>query len=391
MVQVVAGTILAALAPASTRVLLAARAAEEATALSEAARAGPARSGHDRDLAAIRAWDDDRRSAVSHRALQLMHRWMVGEALGRAVDASSRAVTTAMLASDEWKGLLSGAAPEAGQEEAARSFLKLSDVARLVDSALEQLLGNGHSPAGSRVPVLDALLPKSSDAVSLFAAAAASSAADPSRRSSLLASMADTEDVDATTAGAVSAAGAPGGDAASAASGSAGPGKASGDDGSVRGCSEEEEAIARRLCLVAWDVVDSPMGCAALLPAIGGIKRRTRPVLRAAMDEAAAGSGARGASADPSGRAGIVARKLIARVDVLSARGSGRAADDDSAALLLALSRRVFAELSGASDAAHAREAGVSGAGAGAGAGAGPGSGSVASVQAATAKLVAGL
>ncbi len=135
--------------------------------------------------------------------------------------------------------------------------------------------------------------------------------------------------------------------------------------------------------MVAWDAMDSPMGCAALLPAIGGIKRRTRPSLRAALDEAAADSGAKGATADPSGRAGIVARKLIARVDVLAARGTGRAADDDSSALLLAFARRVFAELSGASDAAHAR-------GAGGPCGSGGGAGSAAAGQAAVAKLLAG-
>ncbi|KAA0154182.1 hypothetical protein FNF27_06854 [Cafeteria roenbergensis] len=144
MVQVVAGTLLAAVAPASARLLLAARAAEEATALSEAARAGPA--------AATAAWNDDRRAAVSHRALQLMHRWTVGEALGRAIDASSRAVTTAMLASDVWKDLLRTDAPASGQEEAARALVRLSDVVELVSAVLEQLLGSGSAPAGSRIP-----------------------------------------------------------------------------------------------------------------------------------------------------------------------------------------------------------------------------------------------
>ena len=312
---------LAAVVRATVRVAMAAAAADRGREMTRSRR--EAASGQ----SALPVPGPDE-AAVTEAIVSKLGRWIAGEATARLCESAEGRARSAMAAEPSTSGLVGdGPAPAApGEGEAAgrppqTRVLRLSALRRLVRAA-------GGSDAAEAV--LRAALPPPRSSV-------ASLRLGPSEgRAGVGADEAED--------------GAGGGrDTPSAA------GAGDGDDTP----DEAAEAAAERACLVALDVVDSPLGAAALRPALEGAGRRVHAAMRALLAElAASGSAAHGAEAedgaaadDPGAAVGIVARKLAGRVAVI--KGSdGLSAEDE--ALLRAVARRSFADLTGAHEAAAA-------------------------------------
>lgn len=371
---------------AAVRICLAIRAAEEGRALTAAARnlhraSIPAPTQRTRQAVATAGeWDPALGAAVTEALFGRVHSWVVGEGTNRVVDACREAVREAFAeAGGAWGTLVGCSSAHATPTDAAphASPVSLSALRTVLRRATFILSGKG----AAGMAVTRSWLPRAAECTQVAGPGGANS---DQRRQSLM----DESLTPRRRQGAGRVPTAPTGDASSpAADAEAGGGvdRASGAHETAlsrvpSAVAFGAESISDRLLLVVWDVLDSPQFELAAAPALAAAHHRLRPALRAAAEAAQASDSAAGLSAgsaragsDPEARLGIFARKLISDVDSVAAAaaagqtgpkraaaaapggGEGAGASD---AILVCLARRVFAELTGAHEAATAGVAG---------------------------------
>jgi hypothetical protein len=345
---------------------------------------------------ATRVWDETLGAAVTEALLGKVHAWMVGQGTARVVDACRAAVRQSCAQTGGiWAGLAGGGRGGAAVGPAASSPatltpqtspVSLSTLRTVLRRAADTLDGTG----SGAMAVTRAWLPRPDECASDAGPLDLSGL----RRESLM-------------------------DESLTPSRSKAPSTHAGSDAGTSTGAPAEESLGRvpssvafgasraadELLLIVWDVLDSPQFELAASPAVSAAHHRLRPALRAAAEAAQAAdstskSAGAAAGADPTARLGLLARKLVSDVDSVAAAaaagvvarprsrggvaagtppsssssssssslgvGAGAAAggseDGEGAAasdaVLVCLARRVFAELTGAHEAATAGVAG---------------------------------